>query len=145
LIDSSGTALLSDFGLSRIRHEVTRTHTVIREGGRPRFMAPELSAGKEESFRTSASSDIFSLAMTFLNVWTREAPFVELSSRRAGRLIEEGRRPNRPAEQLDLPTGMEQKFWLLLVDMWAHDPQNRPSSEDMQNRLETIFEPVLTP
>lgn len=142
MIDSFGNALLCDFGLSRIRHEYTRTHTTIREGGRTRFLAPELSNGPEE-FRTSAASDVFSLAMTFLNVWTRELPFAEFKEQRAGAAIRDGRRPSRPAVQVGLPPAMEHEFWLLLVSMWAHAAGDRPSSEWVREHLETIFDSVL--
>jgi len=142
LVDATGNALLCDFGLSRIRHECTRTHTIIREGGRPRFLAPELSDGPEE-FRTSAASDIFSLSMTFLNVWTRELPFKECRDQKAGAKIRDGERPERPLIGIGLPPAMEQEFWVLVVKMWAHVAGDRPSSEDVQKRLETIFNPVL--
>jgi len=143
LIGPFGNALLCDFGLSRIRHEVTRSQTNIREGGRKRFLAPELSAGAEK-FRTSAASDIFSLSMTLLNVWTRDFPFAEIyKEQKAEAAIRKGRRPGRPAVQINLPSNVEQEFWLLLVDMWTHDASSRPPSEDVQKRLETIFGPLL--
>ena len=62
-----GQAVLCDFGLARIRHEVTRPCTSIREGGKLRYLAPELLSGPE-SFRTTAESDIYSLAMTFFQL-----------------------------------------------------------------------------
>ena len=142
MIDASGNALLCDFGLSRIRHECTRTHTTIREGGRTRFLAPELSDGPEE-FRTSAASDIFSLSMTFLNVWTRELPFKECKDWKAGAKIRDGQRPERPAIRIGLPPATEQECWVLLVKMWAHVADERPPSESVRLRLETIFNPIL--
>ena len=106
-------------------------------------MAPELLRG-EEKFRTTPASDIFSLSMAFLNIWTREAPFAELaSSWKVEAAIRKGRRPEKPAAHLDLPPEMEQEFWLLLTEMWAHDPARRPPSDDMQRRLEAIFAPLL--
>ena len=117
----------------------------MREGGRTRFLAPELLAG-EEDFRTTPASDIFSLSMTFLNVWTREVPFVELtSSRKVEAAIRKGLRPQRPVVQIDLPPQMEEEFWLLLVEMWAHEPASRPLSDDVQKQLEAIFTPLLDP
>ena len=143
MIDYFGNALLCDFGFSRIRHEVTRTLTTIREGGRIRFLAPELLDG-EENFRTTPASDIFSLSMAFLNIWTREAPFTELaSSRKVEAAVRKGQRPEKPVVHIDLPPEMEQEFWLLLTKMWAHDPASRPPSDDMQSQLEVIFAPLL--
>ena len=142
LIGPPGNALLCDFGFSRIRHECTRTRTAIREGGHIRFLAPELSDGPEE-FRTSEPSDIFSLAMTFFNVWDLKVPFVKSSQWKAGALIRDGQRPERPATHLDLPSEMEGEFWKLIESMWAHTAGDRPSSQYMQQRLETIFSPIL--
>jgi hypothetical protein len=106
-------------------------------------LAPELLTG-EEKFRTSPASDIFSLSMAFLNTWTREVPFAELpNSRKVEAAIRKGRRPEKPAAHIDLPPEREQEFWLLLTEMWAHDAASRPSSADMQGRLEAIFAPLL--
>jgi hypothetical protein len=129
-------------------------------------MAPELLAG-DELFRTSPASDIFSLSMTFWNVWTRELPFAELlNERKVEAAIRRGQRPNNPTRATNFTTEMalpdmeqfdeqpdlernflnpeiEQDFWLLLVDMWAHEASNRPSSADVLQRLETIFHSLL--
>ena len=143
MIDAFGNAFLCDFGFSRIRHEITRTLTNIREGGRMRFLAPELLTGPER-FRTSPASDIFSLSMTFFSIWARTPPFGELSNeRRAGRYIRSGRRPEKPGTEIGLPPGMEKEFWQLIVDMWAHEPLSRPLTDDVQRRLEAIFGSLL--
>ena len=172
-------------------------------------MAPELLDGPEK-FRTSPTSDVFSLSMIFWNAWTRKLPFSEITSELgAGAAIRKGKRPNRPTtvattmtattatthvEQMDLspeseqfhlspeseeinlppeseespksqridlspeweqidppaelernflPLEIEQDFWLLLVDMWAHVALSRPSSEDVLERLETMFRFLL--
>lgn len=115
---------------------------MIREGGRVRFLAPELSGGPEE-FRTSAASDIFSLGMTFLNVWTRQRPFADWTDRKAEAAIRDRDRPKRPAACVDLPSEMEHEFWRLIQMMWAHASGDRPSSGYVQQQLETIFRPVL--
>jgi serine/threonine protein kinase len=139
LIDASSNVFLCDFGFSRIRHEITRTLTNIREGGRTRFLAPELLAGTEK-FRTSTASDIYSLSMTFFSTWARTLPFCELFNEyKVQKHIRKGRRPKRPTTQIGLPAEMEQGFWQLIVDMWAHDPSSRPSTDDMQRRLEATF------
>lgn len=140
LLDGSGEALLCDFGLSRIRHEVTRTHTTIPEGGRNRFLAPELSAAITTRFRTSPSSDIYSLSMTFLNIWTREPPFAKTSNEyKVASWMRDGHRPRRPPVSLNLSSDIEEQFWELVQRMWAHEPNLRPPSSTVQKRLEEIF------
>ena len=143
MIDRFGNALLCDFGFSRICHEVTRPLTTIREGGRIRFLAPELLHG-EEKFRTTPASDIFSLSMVFLNIWTCKTPFAELTSgQKAEAAVRKGQRPKKPAVHIDLSPKMEHEFWLLITKMWAHDPASRPPSDDMRSQLEAIFAPLL--
>lgn len=75
LIDANGRAVVCDFGLSRILHEVTRSRTRIQEGGHLRFLAPELSAGEDEKFRTTTASDVYSLGMALFELLTLEPPF----------------------------------------------------------------------
>ena len=141
MIDASYNALLSDFGFSRIRHDITRSHTNIREGGRLRFLAPELSAGFNEKFRTSSSSDIFSFSLTVLNAWAGEVPFPEHNDWAATAVIRKNQRPNRPVTNINLPPETEHELWLLLVEMWAHEASSRPSTEDVCRRLETCLGP----
>jgi len=143
LIDAFGDALLCDFGFSRIRHEITRTFSEIREGGRVRFMAPELLAGPER-FRTSLPSDIFSLSMIFFSTWAHALPFAEIANEHAvERHIRKGQRPKRPTTHRGLRPEMEEEFWQLIENMWAPIPSSRPSTGDMQRRLEIIFGSLL--
>jgi len=113
----------------------------MREGGRLRFLAPELSTGADEKFRTTPSSDIFSFSLTILNTWTGEAPFPKHNDWWAAAAIQENRRPSRPTINIGLPLETEQELWLLLVDMWAHDASSRPLTEDVHRRLEGSLGP----
>jgi len=106
-------------------------------------MAPELSIGANEKFRTTPSSDIFSFSLTILNTWTGEVPFPKHNERRAAAAIRKNRRPSRPEINIDLPSETEQELWLLLVDMWAHDASSRPPTEDVHRRLEGFLGPFL--
>jgi serine/threonine protein kinase len=133
---------LCDFGFSRIRHDVTRTHTNIREGGRLRFLAPELTYG-EESFRTTPESDVYSLAMTFFNLSTLCLPFEECHSEWAA--AEAARQGQRP-QQVNAPrflAGYFSKLWDLLVMMWEHDTSSRPTAAVVALWLQNILEPLI--
>ncbi|KAF8308535.1 kinase-like protein, partial [Clavulina sp. PMI_390] len=139
LIHESGNPLLCDFGRSRIRHEISRRSN-REEGGRARFLAPELSDGRTERFCSTQESDIFALAMTFLNAWSAELPFPELKNERqvvTGAI--QGERPIRPTSVVALEGDVEVGFWELLGEMWAHDATERPSSGQTLERLELIF------
>lgn len=146
LLNASYKPFLCDFGLSRISHEVTRTRTMLHEGGRTRFLAPELLAGTTDRFRTTQFSDVFSLSMTFLNIWTRQHPFVEIrKEQKVAASLRRGQRPMRPTGAIELTPYVEERFWRLLVEMWAHEPQTRPSSERVRDALETFLRVYVPP
>ncbi|KAF8301388.1 kinase-like protein [Clavulina sp. PMI_390] len=140
LVDPAGNPYLCDFGLSRIRHEVTRTRTILQEAGRVRFLAPELSEGWMNRFRTSPSSDIFSLAMTFFNTWSGQVPLSELKNdRKVAASFRKGQRPKIAAVTIALPEELQHDFWDLLNEMWVQDSAHRPSSSDILGCLEHLF------
>jgi serine/threonine protein kinase len=138
LIDPFKKPLICDFGFSRIRHEVTRTLTDIREGGKFRFLAPELLEGAAK-FRTSAASDVFSLSMVYFNLWTHQPPFALSNELAAATAIRRGERPLRPADDLGLPFERMESFWLLIQQMWATAVDQRPAAKKVHLRLEAIF------
>jgi len=89
--------VLSDFGFRRIRHKVTRTHTNIREGGRLRYLAPELPYGPD-SVCTTAAIDVDSPAITPPNPSTLRMPFEEhRNEMAAAEAARSGQRPPKPS------------------------------------------------
>ncbi|KAF8305885.1 kinase-like protein [Clavulina sp. PMI_390] len=99
LVDAEGRALLCDFGLSRIKHEHTRAATAIIEGGRYRYLAPELLAAP--SFRSTPASDCYAFGMTILQLATLQIPFAEYgndwAASSAAQRKEQPRQPPRAA------------------------------------------------
>jgi serine/threonine protein kinase len=145
VIDDYGNPLLCDFGLSRIQHEVTRTFTSIMEGGKYRFLAPELFSGIDQKFRTSCASDCYAFAMTILEMATLQRPFAEFDNEMsASRAAERGQRPRRPEDMGDLPKEAADALWALLGKMWAHDPEERPGLDIAETRLEGILSMLAT-
>ena len=137
LIDDDGAAVISDLGCSRIQHEVTRTLTMIREGGKARFLAPELATGPEE-FRTSTKSDVYSLAMAFFALIMQEMPFADVKVHKVASLATRGSRPIRPVT-LPFSPPVNDQVWSLMEHMWAQDPMNRPSAPFVVTDLKEIF------
>ena len=121
-MNAEGEAVLCDFGLTRIKHEVTRTQTSIREGGRLRYLAPELAFGPE-SFRTTVKSDVYSLAMTFFHLSTLCAPFNKLNEWAAADAARRRQRPEKRDPRF--LAGSFDVLWGLLKSMWAHDESAR--------------------
>lgn len=130
-----------DFGLARIKHDVTRSTTGLIEGGKHRYLAPELlSVAGPNDFRTSPASDCYSFAMTILEMATLDRPFAEFSHElRAARAAEKGIRPLRPEKLGTLPEAMADTLWALLNRMWAQEPLERPSLDVVKLELEEIY------
>jgi len=117
---------------------VTRTNTLIFEGGGYRFLAPELLSGPEK-FRTSEASDIFSLSMTFFHIWSHQPPFAHLSNdRSAAGAIRRGERPSRPDDDLGISSENMERFWILIRRMWDEE-RYRPGTQEVHLELEDIF------
>ncbi|KAF8292371.1 kinase-like protein, partial [Clavulina sp. PMI_390] len=140
LLDDGMNPSLCDFGLSRIRHEISRAHSMHEEGGRSRFVAPELHDSSMDQFTSSQGSDVFALAMTFLNAWSSQQPFSEIKNDMlvVSRLIH-GLRPKEPVAAVVLGPKITENFWSLLEAMWTHEVFKRPSSNKVLMELEHIF------
>lgn len=137
LIDTDGTPKLCDFGLSRIKHEITRSQTSIAEGGYMTHMAPELS--ETEVFRTTPESDIFSFAMTIYELGTQSSPFAHITNEYAVvRLIQRRMRPDRPFNLAGLGPGISTRLWALIEQMWEHNHTRRPSATHVHRVLRQI-------
>jgi len=70
IITQSLDARLIDFGIAFSDHGQTRLTSVGRGVGTPQFMSPEQSRGEDLDART----DLYSLALTIVSVWTGSVP-----------------------------------------------------------------------
>lgn len=141
LVDSSGTALIADFGLALVIPNPDSTLSFPRQRGHtPQWTAPEvLNDGIH-----SKEADIFSFAMVMvevrrrrsvarrpsaycrfvpIQVFTGAIPFGDGPPMMAVLAISQGRRPPRPTH----PT-FTTKLWTLMVRCWNQDPRLRPKA-----------------
>lgn len=145
LIDASGSAILCDFGLSRIKYETTRAMSIIIEGnGMLTHRAPELDIPKLElsipKFRTTSQSDVYALAMTILELGTLSPPFSARyqSGRDVFQAAKRGERPDPPQHLGWLPELSSEQLCSLLGGLWAQDPNRRPMAIEAFRRLKDI-------
>ncbi|KAJ7190042.1 kinase-like protein, partial [Mycena pura] len=126
LVEEHGRALLCDFGLSRIKADITsRTRTTSDNAvsGSRNWMAPELLSGS----LPRAPSDIYAFGMTLYEAYTDEIPlstipyndFIEL-------VFKFDVRPQRPEEN-ECPR-LSDGIWDLAEQCWDKDPKARPSA-----------------
>ena len=134
LVSCTGDCLLCDFGLSRIRHEISRTYTTIHQGGRQRFIAPEISSGLEA--RINEKSDVYSLAMTIYALGTMSLPFGHIERDLAVyRAVQEGERP-QPCDSLGgLAAEETAHLWSVMERMWKQDPDCRPTVSSARDEM----------
>jgi len=127
--------MLCDFGFSRIRHGVARSLTINQQGGRLRFIAPEITAA-DCDFRTNEPADIYSLAMTIYALGVGSVPFGELKNcRAADAAAQRGVRPSKRDSLGGLTTADTKFLWFLLTKMWDHDPQRRPTASVIRDEI----------
>lgn len=110
-----------------------------------RFLAPELLDGPEE-FKTSRASDVYSLSLVLYSAWAHHAPFAEFSNENAtAAAARSGVRPLRYLGPIDVLEGfmfggeMLDGLWMLLNNMWEHDPSKRLLIEEIESKLNTLL------
>ncbi|KAF8311137.1 kinase-like protein, partial [Clavulina sp. PMI_390] len=139
LLDDFGNPQICGFGTSRICCMLNKTRVARQESKRMRFMAPELITLKLQEINPTQKSDIFSLAMTFFNVWTGRPPFSEVTRDWEVLLgFAKGRRPKRTPQTM-LSREMQPTLWKLLEKMWNQKPSKRPSIATVIERFKTMF------
>jgi len=138
LIDDDGSAVITDFGLSRILSE--RGFTTEDIGGSVRWMAPELlippkCADGSEELAVTFASDVWAFAMTVIEVYTGRVPFCHLRQDAwvITDILMNGGRPTS-ASCPEVP----QYVWNLLERCWAPFPEERPSAAEVLTVLEYL-------
>ncbi|KAF7339029.1 Kinase-like protein [Mycena venus] len=140
LVENSGRALLCDFGLARLKADVSSRSIVTNiaapqiQGSR-NWMAPELLNGS----RLRMPSDVYAFSMTLYELYTNEIPLfsvpyddlVDLVARRGGR-------PERPEEE-DGGRFIPDEVWELAEQCWVADPHNRPTATQIHDAIKHIL------
>ena len=127
LLDGSGTAALSDFGLARLTDSTRVTDTGVLLGT-PHYLAPELVAGDE----ATNASDVYAYGCVLYELITGRPPYAE-ATRPAevgfAHLVEDV--PDARAYRPDVPADMS----LALASALAKDPRERPTSATAMARM----------
>lgn len=135
LIGHDFRPLIADFGLSKILEDVTGTPFTQSKGisDSYRWFAPEICSAPGI---LSPQSDMFSFAMTVIEMVTGEAPYAEV--RRTTEVLfnmQKGLRPARPQGQKYQERGLTDRLWELVQLAWAQEPQDRLTSQQFLERL----------
>ncbi|KAJ7596344.1 kinase-like domain-containing protein [Mycena floridula] len=143
LIRPDGTAVLSDFGLSKIVLEQHSGYSTWPTGS-PHWLAPELcSALKAEQpllDNISFASDIWALACTVYELLTDRKPYFHLNLKYPHNIMMEIAAGERPQLLFGMiPGPYFSAIDSLLNDCWAIQPSQRPSIDDFIQRWSQLL------
>ncbi|KAL0566780.1 hypothetical protein V5O48_015226, partial [Marasmius crinis-equi] len=139
VIDAEGNPLIADFGLSTVRLSNNLVDDLrgtvftqrILMAQLYRWYAPEVYTGT-----VSLSSDVYSFAMTILELLTHNVPFMEFRHpQEVVAVVMYGSSPKRPTNARVMERGLDDELWGLLVECWSRLPGARPGIVEVLERL----------
>ncbi|KAL5633995.1 hypothetical protein ACGC1H_005991 [Rhizoctonia solani] len=142
MVSSKGMIQITGFGSSVLEQD-TPDETVFQFA--PRWAAPERFYRKDGW--PTQKSDIWSLGMVILELFSNEVPYQGMSELRTIAFIGDGKIPERPNNLISIKPGFKQILWGLLLSCWQRVPKDRPSANVVRdilsiiNREGTIHEP----
>ncbi|XP_072232756.1 receptor-interacting serine/threonine-protein kinase 4 [Leuresthes tenuis] len=139
LLDSSLNAKLTDFGLAKFYHSVTRTSKkdTTEEGGTINYMPPEAFG---ISYSPTRASDIYSYGILLWSIVTGKKPYANALSSIVRFRIPQGDRPSldeircQTAGRAGLTRLMD-----LMQKCWEAKPSQRPSSFECTSVTEELY------
>ncbi|KAF7328273.1 Kinase-like protein [Mycena venus] len=139
LVETSGRALLCDFGLARLKADAsTRTISTVLEApqiqGSRNWMAPELLNGSRYRF----PSDVYAFSMTLYEMYTDEIPLFSVPyADLVDLVVRRGGRPERPEADEGRP--IPDELWELTEQCWVADPHKRPTATQIHDRIKNML------
>jgi len=130
LISENWRAKVSDFGMSRLLEEHDDEHYSARDVGPLKWMAPESLRDKVYSTK----SDVWSWAVTTIEVLTRKEPYPDLD---IVRFATQFFIANLTLMD-DVPADCPPRLKALLAKCFVHQPENRPSFQEITAALDNL-------
>ncbi|CAF4628027.1 unnamed protein product, partial [Rotaria sp. Silwood2] len=118
---------VADFGLAKIRHETSRQSSHNPSVGTLPWKAPELlKMGKH-----TEASDVYALGVVLWELGTGYEPYEEADDSTISAFVLRG-------DRLDIPTNIPSSFAELVSKAWAHEPQKRPSCQQLLSLMRQV-------
>ena len=125
LIDETGTAKITDFGISRAAGDMTLTQTGLI-GGTPAYLAPELARGADPV----PSSDVFALGATLYQAIEGQTPYGNTTNQLALLYAAANGQVNPPTQAGPATA--------LLMSLLRSEAAERPSMAEARERLAAL-------
>ncbi|EUC56452.1 tyrosine kinase catalytic domain protein, partial [Rhizoctonia solani AG-3 Rhs1AP] len=133
-VSKSGTPVITEFGHPTVLSHSTEPFNAVASTSSLsiRWTAPELFEGQGRTRMT----DVWALGMVLLEIFTGSVPYAKILSDVAP--LEDIKKlvlPERPEEHI--PTGDAQAdlLWSLLNQCWAAGPMDRPTAEEVHDKI----------
>ncbi|KAL5485627.1 hypothetical protein ACEPAI_6668 [Sanghuangporus weigelae] len=143
LIDADGKAVITDFGLAKVREEVSDVLELPSSlfAGSTRWMAPELFLSQIEDDRRApitTYSDVFAFASVCLEVLTGQLPYANRRNDYGVTVaVMSGVKPSSGCQHVSEDLKSE-VFWRLMDECWDQIPHARPAMVKMRECLDRI-------
>jgi serine/threonine protein kinase len=124
--------VLIDLGLGKVANHVDLQRTMAAKGT-PLWMAPEMVRKKAYSRKT----DIYAMGIIIWEVFAGTTPYQDKNIEMYELfqfIVQDKGRPDLSRVR-DAP-GMSDEMFNLMQDCWHHDPDMRPSADEVVKRLE---------
>jgi len=125
----NGVAVITDFGLSRVKASVDDYQKTQNNVGPLKWMSPE---SLFES-KYSTKSDVFSFGVVIYEIIAQEPPWKDLNPVQAVGKVKDGNRMVL-SESIDCPDALKE----LMGKCWAQLPEDRPDFEEILKALSKI-------
>nr|XP_019967772.1 PREDICTED: receptor-interacting serine/threonine-protein kinase 3 isoform X2 [Paralichthys olivaceus] len=137
LLDSDLNAKLTDFGLAKFYHSVSRISKKDREdeGGTISYMPPEAF---DTTYTPTRASDIYSYGILLWSIVSGKQPYAQAKSSIVRFRIPQGDRPSLQ-EFSDGQTEELKGLMELMTRCWEHSPTQRPSSLECTTITEELY------
>lgn len=130
LVKDSGRAVISGFGHAKVIKDFQASFT--GDNSEYRYMGPEILDDAVLTF----GSDIWSWAMTSLEILTDEPPFgAKTRGTKIIQMIGTNKRPERASHPKLEEYEHRDEIWQLFEDCWKRKPEDRPSASEVVRRL----------
>ncbi|KAG2629977.1 hypothetical protein PVAP13_3KG513600 [Panicum virgatum] len=121
LVDKNWTVKVADFGLSRLKRETFLTTKTGK--GTPQWMAPEV-------LRNEPSDENYGVILWELV--TQKIPWENLNSMQVIGAV------GFMNQRLDIPSDVDPQWTSIILSCWESDPQQRPSFQELLERLREL-------
>ncbi|KAJ1305299.1 hypothetical protein OPQ81_000323 [Rhizoctonia solani] len=134
MVSNEGVIQITSFGSSVFEQDTHNQEKTFHFA--PRWAAPERFY-KESTWPTK-KSDIWSLGMVILELFTNDVPYQGVSELRAIAIIGNGRIPDQPSSLISIKPGFKRIIWGLLLSCWQRNPDDRPSAVVVRDILNVV-------